>query len=762
MNKVITDGLLLTPAPFANGLDVYSLGDGTPGSDTYANSPNGVFVPADQDFGGALEVLKTIGTQRVRYMGQTPLLPGCYLRITARVKAISGNFPTVRISGYPARADGTIVSGVPLNGPPSPLNTYGEVVEVSAIVGVAARGGVNMPWGTEPVYGHFGIDLVGQNGGIIRVDDFEIEDITSAYLRDMLSMIDVRDYGAIGDGVTDNTAAFEAANAAAAGRTVFVPAGNFRLNNDITFDTPVKFEGRLIMPATAELLLRRNFDLANYIEAFEDEETAFLKAFQALLNNADHESLDMGGRKVWVRAPLDMRSAVPDQATYATRRLIRNGQFEAAPGSAWDTVVVTSQATYTPSNARLLTGVVGVANIPVGALVEGTGVGREVYVQAKNVSTQEITLSQPLYDAAGSQNFTFRKFQYLVDFSGFQQLSKFGFADVEFQCNSRCSGILLAPAGSTFQLRDCFISRPMDRGVTSHGEGDQGMFIERCQFLSSEESQIVSQRTTIALNANANDIKLRNNRATQFRHFAFLCGQNNLVNGNHFFQGDSVANGIRSAGLILTANNAASVLSHNYVDNCFIEWTNEHDPSPAFTGGFSFSSLGIVDNVFLSGDVAPWFSYIVIKPHGAGHFLNGVNITGNRFRSINGAIDQAERVDTTFSDLDMSRTKNVVMKGNSFHNVVAQVENVAEIKHTQNTASNSWLIDCADKLPFGGQTLNVDSIVAQGAIRNAGNSARYDMPFAQQVQGTDRDQIRINWAEPVTGTVLVQVRMDNR
>ena len=68
MNKAITDGLLLTPAPFANGLDVYSSGDGTPGSDTYENSGNGAFVPADQDFGGALEVLKTIGTQRVRYL----------------------------------------------------------------------------------------------------------------------------------------------------------------------------------------------------------------------------------------------------------------------------------------------------------------------------------------------------------------------------------------------------------------------------------------------------------------------------------------------------------------------------------------------------------------------------------------------------------------------------------------------------------------------------------------------------------------------
>ena len=52
MNKAITDGLLLMPPAFADGLNVWSSGDGTPGSDTYLNAANAAFVPADQDFGG--------------------------------------------------------------------------------------------------------------------------------------------------------------------------------------------------------------------------------------------------------------------------------------------------------------------------------------------------------------------------------------------------------------------------------------------------------------------------------------------------------------------------------------------------------------------------------------------------------------------------------------------------------------------------------------------------------------------------------------
>ncbi|MFT7135084.1 MAG: hypothetical protein ACI80I_001076, partial [Akkermansiaceae bacterium] len=342
MNKAITDGLVLTPAIFANGLDVYSSGDGTAGSDTYANAINAAFIPADQDFGGALELIKTQSTQKLRYMGQTPLLPGCYLRITAKIKAISGNLPAVRIAGYPALGNGSRVGGLTEIGSSVQLSSYGDVVEVSAIVGSGQRSGVDMVWGTEPVYGHFGLDLTGPNGGVVRIDDLQIEDITSAFLVDMLAQIDVRDFGAVGDGVTDDTAAFNAANAASAGRRVLVSKGTYFLNGDVTFDTETLFEGKVTMPATAILQLRRNFDLPNYIDAFESEEIAFRKAYQALLNNSDHESLDMGGRKIYVTGPIDMQAATPERTSYATRRIIRNGQFEAASGGDWDTVTVTS------------------------------------------------------------------------------------------------------------------------------------------------------------------------------------------------------------------------------------------------------------------------------------------------------------------------------------------------------------------------------------------------------------------------------------
>ncbi|MBA84543.1 glycosyl hydrolase family 28-related protein [Thalassobius sp. S69A] len=760
MNKAITDGVVFMPTPFEAGLDVWSSGEGTPGSDTYDGAVNAAFVPADQDFAGCLELQKTTSTQLLRYMGETPIYPGCYLRITARVKAISGNLPSVQISGWAGDGNNDLVTGLTRVGTSVDLTSYGEVVEISAIVGSGNRGGVDMIWPDPVIYGHFGLNITGPNGGVIRVDDIVIEDITEAYLRSMLDWVDVRDFGAIGNGVTDDTAAFEAADDAADGRIVLISAGTYYLGSDVTFSNRVRFEGTVTMPDAAMLSLTKNFDLPTYIDAFDNEELAFKKAFQSLLNNSDHESLDLGGRRISVSGPIDMQAAVNNRTEYATRRQIRNGQFYAENNANWDTESFTSTATYNANNPTTLTNVTNVANIPIGALVWANGVGREVYVRAKNNATQEITLSRPLYDAVGTQTYSFTRFKYILDFSGFQKLSKFMISDVEFQCGGRSSGILLAPAGLTFHLKDSFMTAPKDRGISSPGEGCQGMLIDRCQFLSDEGGTRAQDRVSIALNANANDVKLRNNRITKFRHFAVLAGTSSIISGNHWFQGDSELEGLRTSGLVLTSPHNRATIDGNYIDNCFVEWTNEHDPAPEFNSEFSFSALNISNNVFQSIDSASWFRFIVIKPHGSGHFINGLNVTGNVFRSIHGVLDRVDRVDTSFADLDFGRMRNIVVKGNSFNNIEQGIENPLVLDHEQNTPNDTWTVYCAGPLPFGGYARNVESVVARSRIRDGGGSDNFAMPWVSTEEGANRDQVQLHWPENVEGDVTVVVRMD--
>ncbi len=761
MNKAITDGIVLMPLPFAAGLSVWSSGNGTPGSDTYAGSGTGVFVSADQDFGGCLEVQKTNNTQKVRYMAETPILPGCYLQITARVKAVAGPLPNVRIAGWAGAAGGGSASVATSVGPATPLTTYGEVVEISAIVGTGDRNGVDLIW-PEAAYGHFGIDLTGNSGGLVRVDDIQIVDITSAFQRDMMAMVDVRDYGALGDGSTDDSDAFEAADAAADGREILVPAGVFKLTKNVTIENRIRFEGTVDQTRGKHFILRKDFNYQTYVDAFGDEEEAFKKAYQALINFADHESLDLCGRRISLTEPLDMQGCDPDRTSFATRRVIRNGQFQSVTGNAWNTNTINSQARYTPgTNEKRLTNVVNVANVKVGALVEGSGVGREVYVTSVNVGAATVNISQPLYDAAGTQNYTFRRFAYLLDFSGYDSLSQFILDDIEFQCSDECSGVIMAPDGLTFHVRDCFINNPKDRGITSPGRGCQGMLIDRCQLISSEEPLPVQSRKSIALNANANDIKLRDNRVSKFKHFCVLAGTGNIITGNHYFHGDNEQDGIRRGGVVLTRPNCATIINGNYIDNNFIEWTNEHEADPGFANQFSFGGLTVTGNIFIATNVGAGFGFIVIKPFGSGHFVHGFSVVSNAFRVFNGNITRVDKVDTTFSDLDYDRMRVVTFEANSFHGINNPVFNPARLEHTQNTASRNWVADTEPALPFKGQARFVDAAVPSGAITTSSGGQIYEQPWADTNYGGDKRSVRFVWDTPVKGKLRYVVRMDN-
>jgi hypothetical protein len=759
MNKAITDGLVLMPPPFSAGLNVWSSGNGTPGSDTWGGTGLGVVVQGDPDFGDCLETVKSQSTQRLRFMGETTILPGCYIEVKARVKALAGELATVRIAGYPANGSGAEVAGLTVQGPAVALETYGKVVEVRAIIGTGNRTGVDMVW-NGAVYGHLGLDITGPNGGLIRIDDIEITDVTSVFLRDMLAQVDVRDYGAKGDGTTNDAAAFAAADAAAAGREVLIPKGVYFLDGDVTFTSRVRFEGTVVVPDSRRFILQKNFDLATYIDAFGDETQAFRKAFQALLNFSGHESLDLSGRRIGLTAPIDMQACDPGRTTFAIRRVIRNGQFEALDSPAWADQVVTSQATYSVSSPLTLSNVENAANIAVGSLVTGNGVGREVYVSEVNVAQARITLSAELFDAAGTQTFTFRRFRYLLDFSGFDDLSSFSIADVELQCNGRASAIMLPRVGLIFQLRDSFVNKPKDRGITSIGSGCQGMLIDRCQFLSNEMDVPVASRTTIAMNANANDVKIRDNRVVRFQHFAVLGGSGNLITGNHWFHGDTVSGGVRRGAMIFTLTNPKSIITGNYIDNNHIEWTNEHDATPAFDNQFSFGGLTITGNIFTINDMAAWSSFIVVKPYGPGHTIQGLSVVSNVFRALNGRITRVERVDTTYADLDYGRMRNITFAANTFNNVDVTAVNPMTVVHTQAAPSRTWTLNTGSALPFAGSARVVESVIPEGPLLTSSNTALFQAPYVETGVGTGGRQFRVIFGSQVKGRVRAIVRMD--
>ncbi len=760
MNKVITDGVDLMPPAFSAGLNLWSDQDGTVGQTTYDVAGGAVLIPSDSDFGACLELQKTVATQKLRYTGRTPMLPGMYLRVSARVKAVNGNLPSVSIAGWAGDASGVHVTGISEVGTPVSLTAYGDIVEVSAIIGAGNRRGVDLVWGAAPTFGHFGLDLTGPSGGTIRVENIRIEDVTHVFYRKLMDWVDVRDYGAKGDGVSDDSAAFRAADADAKGRKVLVSTGTYHLGSNVTFMSEVRFEGVVTTPAAVRLALTRNFDLPSYVDAFGNEELALKKALQALFNFSDHDSLDMRGLRVTLSAPLDVHAAVGNQDTYGNRRVLRNGQLESDGSPVWANEVVSSLASYDPTRPTVLSNVAAVAQVPVGALVEGAGVGREVYVRAKNIAAGTIELSLPLYGAPAQQTYTFTRFKYLLDFSGFTFLQRFNVSDVEFLCQGKCSALMLPSDGLAFQLRDCFVTAPKDRGVTSIGHGCSGLQLDRNQFLSNEQALNVADRVTIGVNINANDAKLRENRAVRFKHFAVLAGTGYMIQQNHVFQGDNAKTNQRTAGIILSHNNPTTLVSANYIDNCSLDWGNEHDSTPNNTGGFSFGALTIEGNIFYAGQAPHWFRFLRIKPYGRGHYINGLTVTGNTFKHSGGPLDRVEEVDSSIAPLLADRFLNLRINGNTFNNVTAKMANPVTHEMNQLTASLTWSADLVANLPFGGKTRRVVGVMAHNQIKSAAGAGVYTAPYAVPGLGPNGTEIKLHWSEPVSGKVYATVRAD--
>lgn len=760
MNKAITEGLVLMPPSFSAGLNLWSREDGTAGQGSYLGQANAAYVPSDQDFGGCLELQKTLATQKLRCFQQIPIQPGLYLRVTAKVKAMSGALPSVRIAAWAGSSSGTNVTAADQQGPAVTLPGYGTVVTVTAIIGSGNRQGVDMIWGTAPVYGHFGLDLTGATGGVVRIEDIVIEDVTDVFHAAMFDWVDVRDFGAIGDGVTDDRAAFDAADTAALGKTVIVSPGNYYIASHLTFENPVKFEGTITMPAIQRLTLTRNYNLDTYSAAFGGELAGFRKALQALFYYTDHVTLDLNGRKVELTEPIDVAD-LAGLTTFAQRRLLTNGQLTVVPGTAWNTVTVSAIATYSTSQPARLTAVANIASIPVGARVSGTGVGREVYVTSRNISASTVELSQPLWAAAGTRTFTFDRFRYMLDFSGFTSLSKFEVTNMEILCDGNASGVNLAQGGLSFRLTDCVVNRPKDKGVTSIGRGCQDLQIQGCQFLSNESALKAQDRVSIVFNVNANDSKTRNNRIVHFAHFAIMAGTGHMFLGNHFFLGDGETAGIRRAGIVFTTPNAMSFITGNYIDNCFIEMSNEHDDTPDFASQYSFGGLTITGNLFVASDTAPWFCWIVVTPRGTGHTVNGLTVTSNVFRTVNNSIDRIEMVDTTTATLNFASFRNVTFASNTFHGITQPTVSPLLVEHVQNTASDTWTVDGSAYLPFGSRARNVTSVVTEGPVTNTSGAAQYVMPYVQVEQGASGKLAHLKWPVAVKGLAQVTLRCDN-
>lgn len=170
----------LMPPSFAEGLDDWSRGDGTPESPTYEGSGQ-ARLARDADFGVCLELRTDGPVQRLRYMGEVPVPAGAFVAIAARIKLIRGPLPEVRVAAWPGSRHGRAVPGLPVAAAAIAVPAHEALVPVAAVIGPEAVDGVDLVWDGRALYAHVGLDILGSRGAVVRVESLTVREVTARF-----------------------------------------------------------------------------------------------------------------------------------------------------------------------------------------------------------------------------------------------------------------------------------------------------------------------------------------------------------------------------------------------------------------------------------------------------------------------------------------------------------------------------------------------------------------------------------------------------
>jgi hypothetical protein len=172
----------LMPPSFAEGLDDWTWGEGTPDGPSYDEADFARVAPRDAAFGTCLELRTVEPVQRLRYMGELPVARGAFLEVTATVKVLRGPLPKARIAAWPGGAQGLGVAGLPMQGPLATFAGHDRVRELRAVIGPAGLPGVDLVWDERVLYTHVGLDLVGRAGAVVRVGRVAVREVTGDFI----------------------------------------------------------------------------------------------------------------------------------------------------------------------------------------------------------------------------------------------------------------------------------------------------------------------------------------------------------------------------------------------------------------------------------------------------------------------------------------------------------------------------------------------------------------------------------------------------
>jgi hypothetical protein len=383
-------------------------------------------------------------------------------------------------------------------------------------------------------------------------------------------IVNVRDFGAVGDGITDDTAAIQAALAyAGTTKTVLIPNGNFVVTSNCVSNAPVIFDGFLVIssPTVKFELKSQPIVLTDYRKIYMGSNwnvsaancsVALKRAVDELLTSFKYYTLDCEGWKAELQSEIEV--IPPTSGFFGQYKTIKNCQIFLKSGFG---------------NRNATTGVV----------------------------------------TANPNAFAF-------NVSGTTPSSVYGiiFENTHIYCQKNGNGIKFnLPDNQESEINGCNITNFYLKGITA----ENPIRINACNLSGGDFDLYDASRTITGIEILSGDSEIIASTISYCKIGILSESISLLVSDTHIFNGSTD----NEAPTILVRNNQPDLkITGCYIDNgpIIIEMVS---------GFNTFGRIGISDTVFTWGSFSRGNrSFVIAKPLGANSEIRGIYVSGCQFR----------------------------------------------------------------------------------------------------------------------------------
>ena len=567
------------------------------------------------------------------------------------------------------------------------------------------------PWwpatvGQEPIAQRF-VDMAGQ-----VVDTIQYERDVTATSRGVVDKLgdvfSLADYGADPTGVTSANAAFALADTAAllVGGTIVVPAGEFLIDANLSIASPVIYQGRLIVEEGIYYQDSNPLRLSEFLKRHETSEDAFKAMLFALYRSGRPRIADGEGLTVNLSGPINV-AEVTGVTSFSVYHCLTGFKWQMDEDQAEVEEVVVGTAVAESSTLSLA----DTSDLRVGMEVTGTGIGRGVYIKTIDSPTA-VTLNVPAWGNGVAQNYTFIDYPFMLDWRDFTSCARLRILDSELQCAGFCSGIIMAFDGIDTVMNRVRFTNIKGRGVVDYWRGSGGLSFD----LNDMTFAAATNADAVGIISTSNDVKVRSNRITTCKHHMIYHGGGVLVSGNHWWGGDN-------AGCIFTGREYKSTIIGNYIDN---NWVELSDEGANLDNSKFLGLINITGNHWTSNNApsAAW-RFIKLAPHVADRPIAEISVTSNTFKDFaNGSVPfRIDGVITTDGSIDADVRTRVFFVANGFKgigNITADPQTVIVVTDEADIdLTDTHDADFDNRLPFEGHC----NTVLSTCIRNPTGAA---------------------------------------